>query len=219
MTLEAWLAYGGYLAWLAVGLCDFLVHRRTDLPHTSGVAESTTHLLQLALLGLAVMAGMGFEVGRMVALLLLALVVAHAAVGYWDSRIAFDRARVVLPVEQHLHSVLDMAPPIALAWLLATTWPAAMRRAGRSCRARRRCLPRRGRRRSCRRRRCAYFPPCSSSGRHGGQRAPEAGGRDYSASTSTRTPRTLLPATVITKSRSAGFFFTSTSSPSSVSTL
>lgn len=126
MTLEAWLAYGGYLAWLAVGLCDFLVHRRTDLPHTSGVAESTTHLLQLALLGLAVMAGMGFEVGRMVALLLLALVVAHAAVGYWDSRIAFDRARVVLPVEQHLHSVLDMAPPIALAWLLATTWPAAM---------------------------------------------------------------------------------------------
>ncbi|HVI58529.1 MAG TPA: hypothetical protein VM619_06595 [Luteimonas sp.] len=126
MTLELWLAYGGYLAWLVAGLCDFLVHRRTDLPHTSGVAESTMHLLQLALLGIAVVVGMGFEVERTVALLLLALVILHAAVGYRDSRIAFGRARVVLPVEQHLHSVLDMAPPIALAWLLATTWPAAM---------------------------------------------------------------------------------------------
>ncbi len=41
----------------------------------------------------------------------------------------------------------------------------------------------------------------------------------YSASALIRTPRTLLPTTVITKSRSPGFFFTSTSSPSSVSTL
>jgi hypothetical protein len=126
MTLELWLAYGGYLTWLVAGLCDFLVHRRTDLPHTSGVPESATHLLQLALLGLAVVVGMGFEVGRSAALLLLALVVAHAAVGYWDTRIAFGRARVVLPVEQHVHSVLDMAPPAALAWLLASTWPAAI---------------------------------------------------------------------------------------------
>jgi hypothetical protein len=33
----------------------------------------------------------------------------------------------VLPIEQHIHSILDMAPIIGLAWLLATTWPAAAR--------------------------------------------------------------------------------------------
>ena len=122
---EPWLAYGGYLLWLVAGLGDFLCHRRTDLPHTSGVAESASHLVQLALLALAIAAALAFEMGRAIALLLCVLVVVHAAVGYWDTRVAFERHRVITPLEQHIHSVLDMAPWISLAWLLATTWPAA----------------------------------------------------------------------------------------------
>jgi hypothetical protein len=122
---EAWLAYCGYLFWLAAGAGDFLRHRRTDLPHTSGVAESASHLVQLALLALAIIVGLAFEMGRAIALLLLVLVVVHAAVGYWDTQVAFNRRRVVAPLEQHIHSVLDMAPWIALGWAIATTWPAA----------------------------------------------------------------------------------------------
>jgi hypothetical protein len=126
MTDGLWLAYIAYLAWLGCGLCDFIAHWHTDLPHTSGLAESTAHLLQLVLLGAAVVLGLGFEVGRGSALLLLALVVAHAVVGYVDTRIAFAAPRVVSPFEQHVHSVLDMAPVVALGWLLAATWPAAV---------------------------------------------------------------------------------------------
>jgi hypothetical protein len=124
MPTEFWLAYGGYLIWLAAGLGDFICHRRTDLPHTSGIAESATHLIQLALLGSGVVVLLAFEVGQVSALLLLALVLAHAVVGYVDTRIAFGRHRVLLPIEQHLHSVLDMAPIIAFAWVLISTWPA-----------------------------------------------------------------------------------------------
>lgn len=125
MSTELWFAYSGYLVWLATGLGDFLAHWRTDLPHTSGVAESATHLAQLALLGAAVTLGLAFEAGPSSALATLALVVAHAAVGYWDTRIAFRRRRVLLPIEQHIHSVLDMAPIIAFAWWVVSTWPAA----------------------------------------------------------------------------------------------
>ena len=47
MDTHALLAYCGYLLWLLAGTGDFACHRRTDLPRTSGVAESFAHLLQL----------------------------------------------------------------------------------------------------------------------------------------------------------------------------
>lgn len=125
MSTEFWLAYCGYLIWLLAGLADFVCHRRTDLPFTSGVAESTTHLLELALLGVGVILVLAFDIGPSVLWVLLALVVAHAIVGYVDTRTAFAHRRVVLPVEQHIHSVLDMAPIIAFAWIVIATWPAA----------------------------------------------------------------------------------------------
>jgi hypothetical protein len=123
MHTEAWLAYGGYLIWLSAGLGDFICHRRADLPHTSGVEESFTHLLQLATLGVAIMIGLAFEMSPTIAALMCVLVVTHAGIGYWDTRIAFRRRRVLLPIEQHFHSVLDMAPIVALGWLLAKSWP------------------------------------------------------------------------------------------------
>lgn len=123
MHTESWLAYCGYLIWLLAGLGDFICHRRTDLPHTSGVAESWTHLLQLTTLGGAIMIGLAFDMSAAIALAMCALVAAHAGIGYWDTRIAFRRRRVLLPIEQHIHSVLDMAPIVALGWVLARSWP------------------------------------------------------------------------------------------------
>lgn len=126
MDLPLRIAYGLYLAWLVAGAGDFLCHRRTDLPHTSGVAESITHLLQLMILGVAILVGLAFRIGQGVALLLLLLVATHAIVGYVDTRIAFGRGRVISPIEQHLHSVLDMAPIVSLMAVVAATWPAAV---------------------------------------------------------------------------------------------
>lgn len=119
------LAYLGLLTWLGAGLLDFGFHRRTDLPHTSGLAESTLHLLQLALVGGAIVLGMLFEIGPLVIVAMASLVVVHAFVGYADTRQAF-RHRPILPLEQHVHSVLDMAPWIGLGLVIASTWPAAV---------------------------------------------------------------------------------------------
>ena len=122
----AWtLAWFGLLAWLLAGTLDFACHRRTDLPHTSGVAESTLHLLQLGLVGAAIMLGMLLEPTTPVIAAMALLVLLHAVVGYLDTRRAYPR-RAILPFEQHVHSVLDMAPWIALGLVVASTWPAAI---------------------------------------------------------------------------------------------
>jgi hypothetical protein len=126
MDFHFQVAYCLYVAWLVAGFGDFLCHRRTNLPRTSGVAESALHLLQLMLLGAGLLIGMAFAVTPLIAVVLLALVLAHAAAGYLDTRTAFLRRRVILPIEQHLHSVLDMAPIVALASLSIATWPAAV---------------------------------------------------------------------------------------------
>lgn len=126
MDTPTGLIYGAYLVWLVAGLGDFVMHWRTDLRLTSGVAESAAHLAQLALLGTGIVLGLAFEVGPAMAVLLAVIVAMHACVGYLDSRIAFGTRRTLFPVEQHLHSILDMAPIIALGLLLALTWPAAV---------------------------------------------------------------------------------------------
>lgn len=122
---NGYIAYAFYLTWLVAGFTDFMLHRRTDLPHTSGLHESAFHLLQLALIGAALASCLLFEMGRSVAVLLVALVSLHAVCGYLDTRWAFRR-RMLSPMEQHIHSVLDMAPIVGLAWVTAATWPAAI---------------------------------------------------------------------------------------------
>lgn len=119
------LAYAGLLVWLFAGMLDFGFHRRTDLPHTSGLGESTLHLLQLGLVGGAIMLAMLFEIDVLVIAAMALLVLVHAFVGYADTRHAF-RYRSILPMEQHIHSVLDMAPWIGLGLVVAVTWPAAI---------------------------------------------------------------------------------------------
>lgn len=40
-----------YLLWLLAGTADFLLHRRSGIEATSGLRESSLHLVQIALLG------------------------------------------------------------------------------------------------------------------------------------------------------------------------
>jgi hypothetical protein len=117
------LAYPLYWIWVIAGWCDFLCHRVTGLPTTSGLAESRLHLLQLASMGVAIILLLSLEPTAGLALVLLVLVVAHAIAGYLDTRVAFTAGRTILPVEQHLHSVLDIAPWLgwgAVTWRVAT---------------------------------------------------------------------------------------------------
>ncbi|WP_368563032.1 hypothetical protein [Pseudoxanthomonas sp. UTMC 1351] len=121
------LIYGGYLLWLLAGAADFLCHRRTDLPHTSGLAESWMHLLQLAVIGSGLVLWLALTPSLLLLSIELLLVTVHAVFGYVDTRRAFGR-RVISPVEQHVHSILDMAPIIAFGILLGSEWSTAWQR-------------------------------------------------------------------------------------------
>lgn len=105
--------YASYVFWLLAGLADFICHRRTNLPYTSGLTESTLHLLQLALIGSCLALGLAFELTITMVAFIGVLVLAHAIIGYFDTRSAYG-LREIGPLEQHIHSVLDMAPLIGL---------------------------------------------------------------------------------------------------------
>jgi hypothetical protein len=121
------LVYVGYLLWLLGGAADFLCHRRTDLPHTSGLGESSLHLLQLAVIGSGLLLWLALASSLSLLAMELVLVIAHAVFGYLDTRQAFGR-RVISPIEQHVHSILDMAPIIAFGILLGSAWADAWQR-------------------------------------------------------------------------------------------
>ena len=117
-----WIAYAAYLLWLSAGLADFVCHRLSNLPITSGIRESTYHLVQVALIGSGAFIWLAFEPGWDVFKLCALLTICHAVVGYWDTKSAYG-LRPITPAEQHIHSVLDIAPWIALAlmaWLIAS---------------------------------------------------------------------------------------------------
>lgn len=121
------LIYGGYLLWLLAGAGDFLCHWRTDLPRTSGLRESGMHLLQLAVIGSGLVLWLALTPSLSLLSIEILLVALHAVFGYLDTRQAFGR-RVISPIEQHVHSILDMAPIIAFGILLGSEWPAAWQR-------------------------------------------------------------------------------------------
>ncbi|OBU51720.1 hypothetical protein [Stenotrophomonas maltophilia] len=112
-----------YVLWLAAGTLDFHFHRRTDLPHTSGLRESTLHGVQLALVGTGVLAWLLLADTRALAVLLAVLAAAHAIAGYLDTASADGRRRIS-PAEQHVHSVLDVAPWLFVLWVAHHAEPA-----------------------------------------------------------------------------------------------
>lgn len=105
-----------YALWLVAGSLDFHFHRRTDLPHTSAMRESLLHGVQLLLIGSGVLAWLLLENTLSLLTLLALLVTAHAIAGYLDT-VSADGRRRISPAEQHVHSVLDAAPWVLLAWV------------------------------------------------------------------------------------------------------
>ena len=110
-----------YALWLVGGSLDFWFHRRTDLPHTSGLVESALHGVQLVLVGGGVFAWLAFHNTRAMVALLSVITAAHAVAGYMDT-VSADGRRRISPAEQHVHSILDVAPWLFLAWV---TWRAS----------------------------------------------------------------------------------------------
>jgi hypothetical protein len=108
--------------WLAAGIADWICHRRSSIEATTGPKESLMHLLMLAEASVPVLCGMFLEVTSPVLALMMVSVLLHDATALWDVSYAVGR-REVTPVEQHVHSFLEMVPAAAAACISILHWP------------------------------------------------------------------------------------------------
>jgi hypothetical protein len=107
--------------WLAAGFADYLCHRAAHIERTSGWKESVLHLLQFAEMGVPILAALFLEIDAGVILLMIICLVLHEATAIWDVRYA-SATREVAPIEQHVHSVLEMLPLTGLLMVVALHW-------------------------------------------------------------------------------------------------
>lgn len=119
---EQYLMYFIVPLWLAAGTADWLIHRRAGIEHNAGPKESMLHLLMLAEMGLPVLAVLFLQVNALVLLFMIAAFFVHEATAMWDVSYAVTR-RVVTPLEQHIHSFLEMLPLMALSIVAMLHWP------------------------------------------------------------------------------------------------
>jgi hypothetical protein len=111
--------------WLGAGLADWA----PAPPHPDrgdGRAEGIAlYSLMFAEPGVPVLLGLFCEVNAGVLATAADAVAAHSATAYWDQTYAEPR-RQVMPVEQHVHSLLEVSPIIA-TFLLTALYPGARR--------------------------------------------------------------------------------------------
>jgi hypothetical protein len=108
--------------WLAAGFCDYLCHRATKIESTSGPKESALHLLQLTEMGVPILAAIFLEINALVIAGMIVAFVLHEATALWDVSYA-DSRREVTPIEQHVHSFLEMLPLMGLLIIVGLHWP------------------------------------------------------------------------------------------------
>jgi hypothetical protein len=125
------LLLGGVMPlWLGAGLADWSIHRRTRIQDTAGARESVIHSLMFAETGVPVLLGLFCEVNAGVLLSAYGAAGVHGGTAYWDQIYAQPRRRVD-PLEQHVHSLLEVLPVTAAFLLTALHWDQARALTGR----------------------------------------------------------------------------------------
>jgi hypothetical protein len=123
--LQGFILYVVIPAWLCAGLADWACHRATDIETTGGTKESLLHAAQLSEVGLPLLLALFFEINAVVIAGMIFGLLLHQATAMWDVRWA-SPVRTIPPVEQHVHSVLEMAPVMVFAGLAILSWPAVL---------------------------------------------------------------------------------------------
>lgn len=118
---QAVLMYFVLPLWLAAGFADYLCHRVSSIETTSGPKESLLHLLQFSEMAVPTLAAIFLEVNALVILVMIVSLILHQLTAMWDVRYAY-RTRDVTPIEQHVHSVLEMLPLMALVVIVLLHW-------------------------------------------------------------------------------------------------
>jgi hypothetical protein len=107
--------------WMAGGLADYVLHRRTHIEDTSGTKESLLHALQLGEAGLPFLLGLLLDINALVLLVMLVALLAHEATALWDLHVAIHR-RYVGVLEQHIHSFLELLPLMGVPFVTILYW-------------------------------------------------------------------------------------------------
>ncbi|HQS16259.1 diguanylate cyclase [Reyranella sp.] len=123
--LQNFLLYAVIPAWLCAGLADWACHRASAIESTSGTKESLLHIAQQTEVGIPLLAVLFFEINALVVATMIVGLVLHQATAIWDVRWA-NSTRTVGPVEQHIHSVLEMAPVMVFAGFAILAWQAVL---------------------------------------------------------------------------------------------
>ncbi|HEX2942437.1 MAG TPA: hypothetical protein VHO91_15410 [Rhodopila sp.] len=108
--------------WLTACVADYACHRATNIAVTTGPKESLMHLLMLTEAAIPTMAGLFLEITSPVLALMLASFLLHDVTALWDVSYAV-KLREVTPIEQHVHSYLEMVPLMAAAFVSVLHWP------------------------------------------------------------------------------------------------
>jgi len=107
--------------WLLAGFADWFCHRASHIETTAGVRESALHILQFAEVGLGLLAALFLEINAGVIAFMMVVFFVHEGTALWDVSYAVAE-RTVTPVEQQIHSFLEIIPMIAIICVSALHW-------------------------------------------------------------------------------------------------
>lgn len=116
------LLYAVPPAWIAAGFSDWLCHRATHIETTAGTKESLMHLLMQAEFAVPVLLTLFCEITPPVIASEIAAFLAHEATVHWDLTYTSPR-REIPPIEQQVHSYLELVPLVAIALIAVLHWP------------------------------------------------------------------------------------------------
>jgi hypothetical protein len=110
-----------YPLWLAAGLFDYVLHRRTCIESTSGVKESLYHVAQFASLAVALVCAALFGGSPVVLTIVILAVALHTWLGHADVVYTGSRRRIA-PLEQLVHGFMAVLPVAATGVFAAMHW-------------------------------------------------------------------------------------------------
>jgi hypothetical protein len=110
------LLFGIIPTWVAAGAVDWWCHRRTRIEENAGLAESLSHVAQLAQASVPATLALFLEADPPLLALTYAAAATHTATAYLDVAYAAPR-REISPTEQHVHAFLEVLPIAGAAFL------------------------------------------------------------------------------------------------------
>lgn len=116
--------------WVLAGFADYLCHRATRIERANGAKESAIHWLMLAEVGVPLVMAVVLKINALVMLVMIAAFVAHEITGNIDLQLAI-RTRRVTPLENQIHSLLEVLPFTAMLLVFTLHWNQALALLGR----------------------------------------------------------------------------------------